>query len=97
MKTAREFLKDNIENSNIPEEHYEWEIAEMMEMYADYYHKQKLILCVVGVMFSKKEKKLLSFLVAKDMSALKHRVKNIQELEEWETDYRKLIGKINKG
>jgi len=49
MKTAREFLKDNIENSNIPEEHYEWEIAEMMEMYADYYHKQKLILCVVGV------------------------------------------------
>ena len=56
MKTAREFLKDNIENSNIPEEHYEWEIAEMMEMYADYYHKQQLILCSSSLPLKDKHK-----------------------------------------
>ncbi len=48
MKTAREFLKDNIENSNIPEEHYEMEIAELMEMYADHYHRENLKLCEVS-------------------------------------------------
>ena len=47
MKTAIEFLKENIEESNIPEEHYEWEIAEMMEDYATYYHEENLKLCEV--------------------------------------------------
>lgn len=42
MKTALEFLKEHIEETNIPEEHYEWEIAEMMEWYADYYHESKV-------------------------------------------------------
>jgi hypothetical protein len=42
MKTALEFLKEDIEETNIPEEHYEWEIAEMMDWYADYYHESKV-------------------------------------------------------
>ena len=40
MKTALEFLKENIEETNIPEEHWENEIAELMEWYADYYYQQ---------------------------------------------------------
>jgi len=31
---ALEYLKENIEQSNIPKDYYEWEIAEMMEEYA---------------------------------------------------------------
>jgi hypothetical protein len=42
MKTAIEYLKENIENSNIPEEHYEREISELMDSYADYYHAEKV-------------------------------------------------------
>lgn len=42
MKTALEFLKEHIEETNIPKEHYEWEIAEMMDWYADYYHESKV-------------------------------------------------------
>lgn len=34
--TAREYLAANVEQSNIPSEHYEWEIAEMMQDYSDY-------------------------------------------------------------
>ena len=45
--------------------------------------------------FSKKEKRLLSFLVAKDLITLKLMAKKPEELKEWETDYRNLIGKIN--
>jgi len=55
----------------------------------------KKIIPVDDVVFSKKEKQLLSFLVAKDLTTLKLRAKNPQELEEWEADYRRLIGKIN--
>jgi len=43
IKTALEFLKENIEETNIPEEHWENEIAEMMEWYADYYHEQQIL------------------------------------------------------
>lgn len=39
--TALEFLKEHIEETNIPEEHYENEIAEMMEWYAYFYHEQQ--------------------------------------------------------
>lgn len=42
MKTALEFLKEHIKETNIPEEHYEWEIAEIMDLYADYYHESKV-------------------------------------------------------
>ena len=42
MMTALEYLKAHIEETNIPEEHWENEIAEMMEWYADYYHQQQL-------------------------------------------------------
>ena len=42
IKTALEFLKENIEETNIPEEHWENEIAEMMEWYAEYYHDQQI-------------------------------------------------------
>jgi len=41
IKTALEYLKEHIQETNIPEEHWENEIAEMMEWYADYYHKQQ--------------------------------------------------------
>lgn len=40
MITGKEYLKENIENTNIPEEHYTNEIGEMMEWYADDYHKE---------------------------------------------------------
>jgi hypothetical protein len=46
--------------------------------------------------FTDKEKKLLTFLVAKDMTTLLRRAKDIKKYEEWESDYRKLIAKINK-
>ena len=42
MKTALEFLKEHIEETNIPKEHYELEIAGMMDWYADYYHESKV-------------------------------------------------------
>ncbi len=42
MKTGKEFLREHIEETNIPEEHWENEIGEMMEWYADYYHRTKL-------------------------------------------------------
>ena len=42
MKTALEFLNEHINETNIPEGYYEWEIAELMDWYADYYHKSKV-------------------------------------------------------
>ena len=51
MITAIEYLKKHISESNIPEEHYENEIAEMMEWYAlDYNEEQvkNLALCAVS-------------------------------------------------
>ena len=39
MKTGREFLKEHIEETNIPAEHLEVEIGDIMERYADYYHQ----------------------------------------------------------
>ncbi len=48
MITGKEYLKKHIEESNIPEEHYENEIGEMMEWYADDYHQEQLrIGCVI--------------------------------------------------
>ena len=41
--TALEYLRNNIEESNIPKEHYELEIAEMMEGYAYEYRQKQLI------------------------------------------------------
>lgn len=41
MKTGREFLNEHIEETNIPPEHWEIEIGEMMDWYADYYHQHK--------------------------------------------------------
>lgn len=48
MKTGREFLNEHIEETNIPAEHWENEIGEMMDWYADYYHKTKLKLLGTG-------------------------------------------------
>ena len=42
MKEALEFLQEKIDETNIPREHYEWEIAELMDWYADYYHQEQL-------------------------------------------------------
>tara|TARA_X000001382_G_scaffold130456_2_gene125377 strand:+ start:237 stop:575 length:339 start_codon:yes stop_codon:yes gene_type:complete len=40
IKTSLEYLKEHIEETNIPKEHWENEIAELMEWYADYYYQQ---------------------------------------------------------
>jgi hypothetical protein len=40
MMTALEYLKAHIEETNIPKEHWENEIAQMMGLYADYYHEK---------------------------------------------------------
>jgi hypothetical protein len=50
--TSLEYLRNNIEESNIPKEHYEWEIAEMMEGYAYEYHQKQLILYGVSKSFT---------------------------------------------
>ena len=42
MLTGKDYLKEHIEETNIPEEHWENEIGEMMDAYADYYHKAEL-------------------------------------------------------
>lgn len=49
MKTGREFLNEHIEETNIPAEHWEIEIGEMMDWYADYYHQAKLKLLGIGI------------------------------------------------
>ena len=42
MITGKEYLKKHIGETNIPEEHYENEIGEMMDWYADYYHQEQV-------------------------------------------------------
>lgn len=42
MLSALEFLNLHIDESNIPKDHYEWEIADMMDWYADYYHTEMI-------------------------------------------------------
>lgn len=42
MDTGKEFLKKHIDETNIPAEHWENEIGEMMDWYADYYYQAKL-------------------------------------------------------
>jgi hypothetical protein len=41
MKTPKEYLNENLEETNIPNGWYENEIAEMMDWYAKYYHETK--------------------------------------------------------
>ena len=40
--TGKEYLKKHVGETNIPEEHYENEIGEMMDWYADDYHQEKV-------------------------------------------------------
>ena len=42
MMTGKEYLKKHIGETNIPGEHYENEIGEIMEWYADYYHQEQV-------------------------------------------------------
>ena len=42
MMTGKEYLKEHIEETNIPEEHYENEIGEIMDWYADDYHQEQV-------------------------------------------------------
>lgn len=42
MITGKEYLKKHIGETNIPEEHYENEIGEIMDWYADYYHQEQV-------------------------------------------------------
>ena len=42
MMTGKEYLKKHVGETNIPEEHYENEIGEMMDWYADDYHQEKV-------------------------------------------------------
>ena len=51
MITGKEYLKKHVGETNIPEEHYENEIGEIMDWYAEYYHQEKvknLALCDVS-------------------------------------------------
>ena len=57
MKTGREFLKEHIEETNIPAEHWEIEIGEMMDWYAEYYHQAKLKL--LGIADVRQQSELL--------------------------------------
>ena len=40
--TGKEYLKEHIGETNIPEEHYENEIGEIMDWYADDYHQEQV-------------------------------------------------------
>ena len=42
MMTGKEYLKERIAETNIPEEHYESEIGEIMDWYADDYHQEQV-------------------------------------------------------
>ena len=42
MMTGKEYLKEHIGETNIPEEHYESEIGEIMDWYADDYHQEQV-------------------------------------------------------
>jgi hypothetical protein len=42
MMTGKEYLKEHIGETNIPEEHYENEIGEIMDWYADDYHQEQV-------------------------------------------------------
>ena len=55
MKTGREFLNEHIEETNIPAEHWEVEIGEMMEWYAEYYHQAKLKLLGIANVVGRNE------------------------------------------
>lgn len=61
------------------------ELTKLLKIEREEYHTKQLNLLQSCPKFSKKEKTLLSFLVAK----------NTEQIEEWKTDYRKLIAKIN--
>ena len=55
MLTGKDYLKEHIEETNIPEEHWENEIGEMMDAYADYYHKAELKLLNLHLVDSRRE------------------------------------------
>ena len=55
MKTGREFLNEHIEETNIPAEHWEIEIGEMMDWYAYYYHQAKLKLLDTPIVSQQRE------------------------------------------
>jgi hypothetical protein len=42
MITGKEYLKKHIGETNIPEEHFENEIGEIMDWYADDYHQEQV-------------------------------------------------------
>ena len=59
MSKALEYLREYVPSTNIPEEWYEFEIAEMMRDYAQQYHeelvKKDLIAGVVGSLPSRQD------------------------------------------
>ena len=42
MITGKEYLKKHVGETNIPEEHFENEIGEIMDWYADDYHQEQV-------------------------------------------------------
>ena len=42
MMTGKEYLKKHVGETNIPEEHFENEIGEIMDWYADDYHQEQV-------------------------------------------------------
>lgn len=63
--TGKEYLKKHIGETNIPEEHWENEIGEMMDWYADDYHQEQ----VKKLSLSSVSKSLAKLIQEQDMSA----------------------------
>jgi hypothetical protein len=62
MKTPKEYLNENLEETNIPNGWYENEIAEMMDWYAKYYHETKQLELTAVVQVCECEKEYFSSL-----------------------------------
>ena len=88
-------------NNEIEMKYLEDEVSELREKnekltLANKALKEQLILSSVGICLEKKEKKLLTFLLAKDINNLSNIVDDNELLEGHKTDYRKLAKKISE-
>lgn len=69
MITGKEYLKKHIGETNIPEEHYENEIGEIMDWYADDYHQEKVKnLSLSGVSHQRELLNAFAFYMVKNSS-----------------------------
>ena len=75
--TGKEYLKEHIGETNIPEEHYENEIGEIMDWYADDYHQEQVKnLSLSGVSHQRE------LLIAYELNVFKGKEQCSQEMAE---------------